>query len=55
MKLYKMQVGGFEIKEIKNEYTTTYSQVGDDREADHGTQKRILGLGVFLLLLHCYS
>lgn len=51
MKLYKMQVGGFETKEIKNEYTTTYSQVGDDREADHGTQKRILGRGVLIITL----
>lgn len=32
MKLYKMLVGGFETKEIKKEYTTTYNQVGGDRE-----------------------
>lgn len=50
MKLYKMQVGGFETKGIKNEYTTTYNQVGDDREADHGTQRRVLVLGVLVII-----
>lgn len=50
MKLYKMQVGGFKTKEIKNEYATTYNQVGDKREADQGTQRRVVVLGVLVII-----